>query len=105
LLILRRGESAPAALSSQAPPLGIVAELGVSETTAELQSGESALLYTDGLYAALDAEGTHGAPHDLAAVLPRDAATAKELVSRTIAAVTGDRAVSDDIAVIALRRE
>jgi serine phosphatase RsbU (regulator of sigma subunit) len=105
LLILRHTESAPTALSSQAPPLGIVAELGISETTAELASGETALLYTDGLYAALDAEGTHGVPHDLAAVLPRGAATAKELVSRTIAAVTGDRAVADDIAVIALRRE
>jgi serine phosphatase RsbU (regulator of sigma subunit) len=105
LLIVRHSEDAPMALPSQAPPLGIVAGLGVSETTAELQPGEIALLYSDGLYAALDADGRHGVPQDLGAVLPRDAATAGEFVARTIAAVTGDRAVSDDIAVIALRRE
>jgi serine phosphatase RsbU (regulator of sigma subunit) len=91
-------------IASQGPPLGIDPAQGYHENVTGLEPGNVALLYTDGLYAALDGDGKHSVPDDLGPILPRHAATAQQFVEETSRAVTEGKTLPDDVALVALRR-
>lgn len=91
-------------LPAQSPPLGILAHQESSEDTVELGAGDTALLYTDGLYSTAD---RRLAPADLGGLIPRDAPTASEFLRRTVETifpVGAQAALPDDVAAVALRR-
>ena len=95
------------ALASQAPPLGIQAALQCREVPSELQAGDTALLYTDGLHSVIDVRGGRMTPFELPALLPRNAVSAADFLRRTIGAAVeraAGRPLPDDLAVIVLRR-
>jgi serine phosphatase RsbU (regulator of sigma subunit) len=106
-LLVARAAGPVLFLRSQGPPLGILAEWESTEESVELSSGETALLYTDGLYSASDEEGRRLGPEDLAGLIPHGSASAEEFLRRTIENVFAPdekAALPDDLAAIALRR-
>jgi serine phosphatase RsbU (regulator of sigma subunit) len=73
----------------------------------ELQAGDTALLYTDGLHSVIDVRGGRMTPFELPALLPRKAASAADFLQQTIGAAVeraAGRPLPDDLAVIVLRR-
>lgn len=91
-------------LPSQSPPLGILAHQESSEDSVELAPGETALLYTDGLYSTAD---RRLAPLDLVQMIPSDAPSAAEFLQRTIKTIFPpgvQDVLPDDVAAVALRR-
>jgi sigma-B regulation protein RsbU (phosphoserine phosphatase) len=103
LLIARAGGPVDL-LPSQSPPLGILAQQDSKEDAVELAPGDTALLYTDGLYSTPD---RRLAPADLANLIPRDAPSTSEFLRRTIERIFPPGAqgtLPDDVAAVALRR-
>jgi DNA-binding response OmpR family regulator len=95
------------ALASQAPPLGIQAEMECREMPTVLYANETALLYTDGLHSVIDVRGVRMTPYELPALLPKTAPPASDFLTQTIDAAlhrADGRPLPDDLAVIALRR-
>jgi sigma-B regulation protein RsbU (phosphoserine phosphatase) len=95
------------ALASQAPPLGIQAEMECREMPTVLYAHETALLYTDGLHSVIDVRGVRMTPYELPALLPKTAPPASDFLTQTIDAAlhrADGRPLPDDLAVIALRR-
>ncbi len=105
-LLIKRASGEVEFLSSQAPPIGIVREMECGEVDAELSPGDTALLYTDGLYSVIRENGARLTHTDLSEFLPADAGSSEEFLSRTFQAVdaAGTGPLPDDVAVVALRR-
>jgi sigma-B regulation protein RsbU (phosphoserine phosphatase) len=106
LLIVRKNGEVES-LASQGPPVGILANQQCGESTTELQPGDTAVLYTDGLYSMLDETGARMSPKHAAQMLPKDGRSAGDFVNLTVNQVmeaAGDTNLSDDLAVVALRR-
>ena len=106
LLISRAGGKAEP-IASQAPPIGLRAQLECSVDTARLEPGDTLLLYTDGLYSATDEEGAHFTPDHLGAWLPKEAVSAEDFLNQTINEIHSrgrGEPLPDDLAAIALRR-
>jgi sigma-B regulation protein RsbU (phosphoserine phosphatase) len=103
-LIRAPGNGRIESLASQGPPLGIDPAQAYQQTCAELAPRDLALLYTDGLFSALDGDGHHSNPEDLTPILPRDAASAHEFVTLAVEASIGGKTIPDDLALVALRR-
>jgi sigma-B regulation protein RsbU (phosphoserine phosphatase) len=103
-LLVARADGRVDFLASQSPPLGIMAHQESKEDAVELGSGDTALLYTDGLYSTVD---RRFAPADLAVLIPRDAPSTSEFLRRTIEKIFppgAQEALPDDVAAVALRR-
>ncbi len=105
-LLIRRSSGETEFLNSTAPPIGIVPLLECGECECDLASGDSILLYTDGLYSIERAEGERMEPEDVAEMVPLVAMSAEGFV-QAIAAEFGRRSggnAPDDLAAIAIRK-
>lgn len=103
-LLVARADGRVDFLASQSPPLGILANQEATEDTIELGFGDTALLYTDGLYSTAD---RRLGPSDLARLIPGDAPSVAEFLHRTITKIFpsgGQEPLPDDVAAVALRR-
>jgi len=106
-LLVQRANSSVEFISSQSPPLGILPQQESMDDGIELQSGDTALLYTDGLYSTRSRVGKPLSPADLRSLIPRFAKSAGEFLQNTIQQVlksSDDGGLPDDLAAIALRR-
>lgn len=106
-LLIVRNDASIESLRSQAPPVGIRANLECQLTRLTLAPGETLLLYTDGIYSLKDATGERQVPESVHALLPKDAASAEDFARRTAEAVNlqvGAESLPDDLALVALRR-
>ena len=90
-------------------PLGIEADTAYKQTVNALPAGAAALLYTDGLNEARNAEGEFLGEHDLhqyfneAAAQTRDAEGAKHFLLRRLAEFRGPAPLTDDQTLIVIR--
>ena len=106
-LLVSRASGKLEEIPSQGPPVGIRAELACEEATIELDPTESVLLYTDGLFSGVDANGIRLGPHEVSSLLPEEAVDATDFLKQTINNVrirARSNQVSDDLAAIVLRR-
>jgi len=105
-LLIRRASGQVEFLASQGPPIGIVPQLDLGESTTELAHGDTALLYTDGLYSVICEDGSRMAPDDLPCLLPAGEMPLEAFLAATVKALE-DRSsapIPDDLAAVALRR-
>lgn len=105
LMIVSGEKATRQSIASQCPPLGIVGQLDCGEAEVELAPTDVALLYTDGLYAALDGQAGRGMPADLEPILPLQTASAEDFIRQTLQAAGAGESISDDLAIVAVRRE
>jgi phosphoserine phosphatase RsbU/P len=106
LLITRYGRGTEA-VSSSAPPLGLVEQLQFAETIVNLGRGDTFLLYTDGLFGAPDGHRPRLTPTQLAGMLNPFSPNAEALLNRMLEqAMPTNRADSqpDDVTALAVRR-
>jgi serine phosphatase RsbU (regulator of sigma subunit) len=105
-LFIVRADGPAETLPSLSPPLGIAASLQCEEVCASISAGDTLLLYTDGLYSAIGADGARLIPDDLRRYFPASAVSAADFLDRTVAAVSGpdETVLPDDLAAIALHR-
>jgi serine phosphatase RsbU (regulator of sigma subunit) len=106
LVVLRRSGQI-ASLPSQSPPIGILTEMPCDQSVTELHLGDSALLYTDGLYSMEDDDGEHLTPADVRSLIPESAISALDFVNQTVNAVNiraKHKPLPDDLAAVVLRR-
>jgi phosphoserine phosphatase RsbU/P len=106
LLVARRAGGIEA-ISSSAPPLGLVEHSAFKETEVALARGDAFFLYTDGLFGAEHGQTPRLTPAILAEILRRPAPTAQALMARVIDKATsgnGDKSLPDDVAAIAVMR-
>jgi serine phosphatase RsbU (regulator of sigma subunit) len=90
-----------------APPVGVRAELACQESAARVETGDTILLYTDGLYSQPTATGGHRAPSELAELLPPVRDSAEHFLAETLLCAgiqPNGLELADDVAAIALRR-
>jgi sigma-B regulation protein RsbU (phosphoserine phosphatase) len=106
LIISRRtGESVM--IPSSAPPLGLIELPQFVETDAQIGSGDSFILYTDGLFGAADAKRSRRTPEDLAKMLDPSAPTAEAVLKGILNQVVPNDArdrLPDDLTAVAVRR-
>jgi serine phosphatase RsbU (regulator of sigma subunit) len=94
-------------LHSQCPPIGVLVDLPCAEDAAELRPGDSALLYTDGLYSMTDVNGERLSPEDVGHLVPESALSALDFLNQTVNAANAranHQPLPDDLAAIVLRR-
>jgi serine phosphatase RsbU (regulator of sigma subunit) len=106
-LLIARASGENDALPSQAPPIGIRPDLACEEMTSEAATGDTLLLYTDGLYSMTDRHGARLAPDDIRQFFPAAAKSASDFLAGTVTAaheLAAPNAFPDDLAAIALRR-
>jgi len=106
LLIARRSR-ATETIASLAPPLGLVEHPEFAETIVDLKPGDTFLLYTDGLFGSRKNKQPRVAPQRLEKMLDHNAPSADALLGQILseaAPVKGEEALSDDLAVVAVRR-
>ncbi|PYJ26042.1 MAG: hypothetical protein DME91_00840 [Verrucomicrobia bacterium] len=106
LLIARRSR-ATETIASLAPPLGLVEHPEFAETIVDLKPGDTFLLYTDGLFGSRKSKQPRVAPQRLEKMLDHNAPSADALLGQILseaAPVKGEEALSDDLAVVAVRR-
>jgi anti-sigma regulatory factor (Ser/Thr protein kinase) len=85
------------------PPLGAIADPMFAEAVAELGPGDTLLLYTDGIVESRDMwidEGLDRLTHEARAHADSDP---EALLDQLTAALIGDAAIDDDVALLALR--
>jgi serine phosphatase RsbU (regulator of sigma subunit) len=107
LLIVRYGRGTEA-ISSSAPPLGLVERSQFTETIIHLGRGDAFVLYTDGLFRAVRGDRPRLTPAELAGMLNPLAPNAEALLMQMLneaAPVNGHESLPDDIAALAVRRE
>lgn len=107
LLVARRtGETE--ALSSSAPPLGLVERSDFTETHVDLEPGDAFFLYTDGVYGAIESnDAPRLTPEKLAAMLQPAGRNAQTLLSSVITQATSGNSgkpLPDDVAALAVKR-
>jgi serine phosphatase RsbU (regulator of sigma subunit) len=107
LLVARRA-GATEAFGSSAPPLGLVERSDFPETHVDLERGDAFLLYTDGLYGAIEQnDAPRLTPEKLAAMLEPAGLNAQALLSRVIAQATSGntgKPLPDDVAAMVVKR-
>ena len=106
-LLIARRDGRVDFLSSEAPPIGFRAHLNCQEFCAHVETGETLLLYTDGLYSMNDDSGEPFTHTDAPKFLPRSTSSGLDFVAKTLGAVNRRAAggpLSDDLALVALRR-
>ncbi len=106
-LLVARRDGGTEALPSSAPPLGLVELSEFTESEVRLDRGDAFLLYTDGIFGAVHADGPRLTPARLGEMLQpagRDAAALLATVIEQTDAMNGDQPLADDIAAIAVKR-
>ncbi len=108
LLIVRKGGRLEW-IASTAPPIGLTLEAGLPELEkTNLEEGDRALLYSDGLYSVTDARGSRLAfSHFLELLEGMEEGSAQELLEEAIRRVllcSSNDSFDDDLAVIAMHR-
>ncbi len=94
-------------IASQSPPVGIVADLEISEASFHLEPGDTALLYTDGLLSPSSSDRHHLTPDELQPLLPEKALSVTDFLHQVIYSVTAlgsHEPLPDDLAAVAVRR-
>ncbi|MDB6151763.1 MAG: response regulator receiver modulated serine phosphatase [Chthoniobacteraceae bacterium] len=107
-LLIRRLDGHVESVSSKAPPVGVHAELRCGITSIKVEPGETLLLYTDGLYSMKDESGERLIPADAQNLIPPASKSAADFLDQVVTALNSgpqSESISDDVAVIALRRE
>jgi len=86
--------------------LGVAPDLGLAETSVDLQPGDAFVLYTDGVIEARVPDGEQLGEEGLARVLERCVGCgADEIAGRITSEVLGEQGVArDDVAILVLRR-
>jgi len=107
-VLVVRPDGRVTAYASTAPPVGLL-ELGHLEAkTAEVNRGDTMLLFTDGLYSVTDPQGEHYSLDKLVAgLLGRPVAGAEALIEAALLEVrrfAAGQPFSDDLAMVAMRR-
>ena len=88
-------------LESTATVLGVFSEWACEERTVELQTGDTLVLFSDGVTeAGIDSEKEFGEDGLLSVIRANQGVAVETLVERIVAAVAGDR--QDDVTVVAL---
>jgi sigma-B regulation protein RsbU (phosphoserine phosphatase) len=106
-LLVARREGKTEAISSSAPPLGLVENGKFEETNVELARGDAFFLYTDGLYGPEHSEALRLTPARLGEMLQPASENAQALLNRVIAQAmngNGDKPMPDDVAAMAVKR-
>jgi sigma-B regulation protein RsbU (phosphoserine phosphatase) len=106
-LLVKRHAGTTETIFSSAPPLGLVEQSQFSETDLDLKTGDTFLLYTDGLYGADDGGKRRLTIERFVEMLPPDSDSAQALLTQVLGKVTssnGNKPLSDDIAALAVRR-
>ena len=106
LLVTRYGRGTEA-ISSSAPPLGLIERSQFDETIVDLARGDAFVLYTDGLFGPGKGVRPRLTPAQLAGMLNPFAPNAEELLNRMLnQAAPADSAESlpDDVTALAVRR-
>lgn len=106
LLVTRFGRGTEA-ISSSAPPLGLMERPNLDETIVDLECGDAFVLYTDGLFGRESAGRPRLTPTQLAGMLNPFATDAKTLLARMLKQAGHDQgsdAPSDDVAAVGVRR-
>jgi serine phosphatase RsbU (regulator of sigma subunit) len=106
-LLIHRISGEATLLPSQAPPIGILPQLQCEEVCTTLAVGETALLYTDGLYSITGADGERLTPAQLPTMVPTEAVSAEDFLNQIVNELFtrhGSPALPDDLAAVALRR-
>jgi serine phosphatase RsbU (regulator of sigma subunit) len=106
-LLVARGGGRTEAISSSAPPLGLLERSEFEETTVALEPGDAFFLYTDGLYGAGHDENPRLSSTRLSEMLQPMAENAQALLTRVVdgaASNDGGNAPPDDVAAVAVRR-
>jgi sigma-B regulation protein RsbU (phosphoserine phosphatase) len=106
-LLIARHSGATESIASIAPPLGLIERPQFTETLVDLESGDTFLLYTDGLFGAPKGERLRLTPERLAKMLDHSTPTAEALLTgilRQVVPDNGEDSLPDDMAVLAVRR-
>jgi sigma-B regulation protein RsbU (phosphoserine phosphatase) len=89
--------------------LGVLEAAAVTQNTIQLQSGESVLLYTDGLTEAISPGGEFFGETHLLEILadsqPSGASELIETIDASLEAFVGTEGLSDDLTMVALHRQ
>lgn len=104
--LIRRKNGVVESIRSHAPPMGIVRDLSCKSFSAEMESGDIALLYTDGLYSTISPEGLRRGPEWVETILPERFDSADDFLEQAMQRLveSTDDIVPDDVAVIALHK-
>ncbi|MDQ6656032.1 MAG: SpoIIE family protein phosphatase, partial [Verrucomicrobiota bacterium] len=107
-LLVTRHRGGTEAISSSAPPLGLIELSEFTESEVELAPGDGFLLYTDGLFGGEHADGARVTPAGLAKILQAHDGLGAEamlgtLLDQTSVANSG-KPLADDVAAIAVKR-
>jgi serine phosphatase RsbU (regulator of sigma subunit) len=106
-LLVARSGGRTEAISSSAPPLGLLERSEFEETNVALEPGDAFFLYTDGLYGAGHDENPRLSSTRLSEMLQPMAENAQALLTRVVdgaASNDGGNAPPDDVAAVAVRR-
>ena len=98
-LLIRRADGSVESLVSQGTLLGVLPDRSFPADTVRLSAGDTALLFTDGLYSARHLPGPR---LEIEAVTP--AFAEEESVSALIERMRGEGTFDDDVTVLAMRR-
>ena len=106
-LLVSRRAGGTESIPSLAPPLGLIDATEFLETNVDLDSGDTFLLYTDGLYGGENAQATRLTPAGLAQMLQPATLDPQALLARLLDQTisgNGNKPLPDDIAAVAVRR-
>lgn len=106
-LLIARRTGATETIASVAPPLGLVESPELTETTVNLNPGDTFLLYTDGLLGSRKGKESRLSPQFLKKMLDHSAPSAEALLERILAETApgeAEKALPDDVAALAVRR-
>ena len=106
-LLIRRQNGSVEALPSLTTMIGLYPAAEIDATVTTLAPGDTALLYTDGLYSSKNENGERLTPDALAEAVARLGGSAGFLprVIEELNQTSPDRGFDDDVAAIAVRRE
>jgi serine phosphatase RsbU (regulator of sigma subunit) len=105
-LLVARSDGRTEAISSSAPPLGLLDHSEFLETNTTLDRGDVFFLYTDGLYGSGRGENPRLSSERLGEMLHPIAASAQVLLSRVIEQAkinNGGKPAPDDVAAVVVR--
>jgi len=106
-LLIARRDGSTEAISSSAPPLGLVERSEFLETDVDLAPGDLFFLHTDGLYGSEHTKDARLTPQRLGQMLRPPGMSAEALLARVIDQAmqgNGNRPLPDDVAAIAVKR-
>lgn len=107
-LLIIRASGEVETIYSDGPPLGVLPVLNCGELSAVLEPGDTALLYTDGIYSGRKSGGERFTPEDLLEFIPKSSVDGANgylaTVLETAKSKMSECLPDDDVAIIALRR-